>query len=429
VTRSLAAWLELQQRVHLRSIDLGLDRIRPVAARLGLWPAPFPSILVGGTNGKGSTVAHLAAFARAAGLSIGVFTSPHLVRYNERVRLADADHDRLATDAELIAAFERIEAARGATTLTFFEYNTLAAFELFTRARVDLGIVEVGLGGRLDSTNILDADVAVLCSVGLDHCEWLGDTVEAIGAEKAGIFRAGRPVVLGSADMPRSVATAIDALGADPRWPQRDFRVERSSQDMHWSFHGRRWHFERLPSSALAGPIQYTNAATALAAFEAFTERRMSGLRFDAAMAQRGLETVALPGRLQIVAGAPEWILDVAHNPAAAAVLAAALRARPCAGRTLAVCGMLADKDAVGVAAALAPLVDEWLLAGIHEPRGLDAATLAQRLPADCAVVAQAVDVAAACAAARARAQATDRIIVFGSFHTVGPALEWLGLY
>jgi dihydrofolate synthase/folylpolyglutamate synthase len=229
--------------------------------------------------------------------------------------------------------------------------------------------------------------------------------------------------------MPRSVATAIDALGADPRWPQRDFRVERSSQDMHWSFHGRRWHFERLPSSALAGPIQYTNAATALAAFEAFTERRMSGLRFDAAMAQRGLETVALPGRLQIVAGAPEWILDVAHNPAAAAVLAAALRARPCAGRTLAVCGMLADKDAVGVAAALAPLVDEWLLAGIHEPRGLDAATLAQRLPADCAVVAQAVDVAAACAAARARAQATDRIIVFGSFHTVGPALEWLGLY
>jgi dihydrofolate synthase/folylpolyglutamate synthase len=429
MTRTLADWLELQQRVHLRSIDLGLDRIRPVAARLGLLPAPFPAIIVGGTNGKGSTVAHLAAFARAAGLAIGVFTSPHLVRYNERIRLAAAGHDRLATDAELVAAFERIEAARGDTTLTFFEYNTLAAFELFARARVDLAIVEVGLGGRLDATNILDADVAVLCSVGLDHCEWLGDTVEAIGAEKAGIFRAGHPVVLGSAEMPCSVATAIDALGADARWPQRDFAVELLPQGGQWNFRGRRGRFESLPPSALAGPIQYANAAAALAALEAFAERRPGGLRFDSGMARQGLATVTLPGRLQVVGSAPEWILDVAHNPPAAAVLAAALRLRPCAGRTLAVCGMLADKDAAGVAAALAPLIDEWVLAGIPEPRGLDAAALAQRLPPGCVVVQQAVDVAAACVAARARATPADRVVVFGSFHTVGPALEWLGLH
>jgi dihydrofolate synthase/folylpolyglutamate synthase len=429
MARSLAEWLALQQRVHVRSIDLGLGRVRPVAQRLGLLPAPFPSILVGGTNGKGSTVAHLAAFARAAGLAIGVFTSPHLVRYHERIRLADSAGDRLATDAELVAAFERIEAARGDTTLTFFEYNTLAAFELFARVRVDLAIVEVGLGGRLDATNILDADVAVLCSVGLDHCEWLGDTVEAIGAEKAGIFRSDQAVVLGSADMPQSVSRAIAALGADARWPQRDFHVTRDSDSPRWSFRGRRWAFDGLPPSALAGPIQYGNAAAALAAFEAFTERRMPALAFDAAAARQALAAVSLPGRLQIVPGAPEWILDVAHNPPAAAVLAESLRQRPCVGRTFAVCGMLGDKDVAAVGAELAPVIDEWVLAGIGEPRGLAAAALARRLPPQCKVVAQRDDIATACAAARDRAGPNDRIVVFGSFHSVGPALEWLGLY
>ncbi|MEZ5458654.1 MAG: cyanophycin synthetase [Steroidobacteraceae bacterium] len=325
--------------------------------------------------------------------------------------------------------FERIDAARGTTTPTFFEYNTLAAFEIFARAQVELAIAEVGLGGRLDSTNILDADVAVLCSVGLDHCDWLGDTLEQIGAEKAGIFRAGRPVVLGSTDMPQSVATAIDRLGADARWPQRDFRIEREPGGSQWTFHGRRWRFDQLPPPALAGPIQYANAATALAALEALAEGGTTRLQFDAVAARTGLASVALPGRLQVVAGAPEWILDVAHNPAAAAVLAAALRARRCGGRTLAVCGMLSDKDVAAVGAALAPQIDAWVLAGIDEPRGLDAATLAQRLPPTCRIATQAVDVAAACAAARAQAHPQDRIVVFGSFHTVGPALQWLGLY
>jgi dihydrofolate synthase/folylpolyglutamate synthase len=229
--------------------------------------------------------------------------------------------------------------------------------------------------------------------------------------------------------MPRSVSAAIAALGADARWPGRDFTALRRDASARWAFHGRRWRFEDLPASALAGPIQYGNAAAALAAFEAFVERRAPALVFDAAAATRALERASLRGRLQVVPGSPEWILDVAHNPPAAAVLADALRHRPCAGRTLAVCGMLGDKDVAGVGAALVPVIDEWLLAGIAEPRGLDARALAQRLPPQCRVVAQASDVASACAAARERAGPDDRIVVFGSFHSVGPALEWLGLF
>ncbi len=430
--RTLADWLALQQGVHARSIDLGLERVREVARRLGLLQPACPTVIVGGTNGKGSTVAHIAAFAAAAGLRCGVFTSPHLRRYEERIRI----DGREATAAELVAAFERIEQARGDITLTFFEYNTLAAFELFAAAAPDLAVIEVGLGGRLDATNVIDADVAVLCSVGLDHMDWLGDTLESIGAEKAGIFRAQRPVVLGSADMPQSVHGAIKRLGADARWPGRDFRVERHSADAAiasgWRFVGRRWNFADLPPSALPGDIQYGNAATALAALEALAERRMPALArsLDAVVAARALANVRLSGRFQILAGRPEWILDVAHNQAAAGVFAAALKARPMAetGRTIAVCGMLADKDAAAVGAQLADCIDEWVLCSLHEPRGLTAQALRERLPADCRVIALSESVADACDMARARATPADRIVVFGSFHTVGPALEALGV-
>jgi dihydrofolate synthase/folylpolyglutamate synthase len=425
--RTLADWLALQQGVHARSIDLGLERVRQVAQRLGLLQPAHATLIVGGTNGKGSTVAHIEALAAAAGLRCGVFTSPHLLRYEERIHIAG----REATAAELVAAFERIEAARGAVTLTFFEYNALAAFELFAAAGLDLAVLEVGLGGRLDATNLIDADVAVLCSVGLDHMDWLGDTVEQIGAEKAGIFRAGRPVVLGSGEMPRSVHDAIAALGADARWPGRDFRVQRDagpSADSRWTFRGRRWEFRDLPPSALPGEIQYANAAAALASLEALAERRLPQLarQLDASEVARALQGLRLPGRFQILAGEPEWILDVAHNPPAAAVFAAALAARPCAGRTIAVCGMLADKDVAAVAAALAAQIDAWVLCSLHESRGLTADALRQRLPAQCDVIAQSESVAEACAIARARARPADRIIVFGSFHTVGPALAAL---
>ncbi len=422
--RTLADWLEYQQRQHVRSIDLGLGRVQAVAARLGVLPLPCATVLVAGTNGKGSIVAHLDAIARAAGLRTATFTSPHLVRYNERIAFGGRPVD----DAALVAAFERVEAARDAVPLTFFEYNTLAAFELFARRGPQLAIVEVGLGGRLDSTNLVDADVAVIASIGLDHTDWLGPTVEHIGAEKAGILRAGRPAVLGSSDMPDSVRGAIAALQVDARWPARDYH-QRRGDNGRWAFAGRGWRFADLPPSALSGEIQYANAATAIATLEALAAALPAlceGL--GAAQVARGLRDVRLAGRFQVVPGTPEWILDVAHNLPAAEVLAANLRARPCAGRTIAVAGILADKDIAGIGRVLAPCVDEWVLCGLEGARGAEAAVLRERLPPECAPASLVRDVAAGCALARQRAQPADRIVVLGSFHTVGPALQWLGL-
>jgi len=426
--RTLDDWLRAQQQVHLRSIDLGLERVGVVAAAMGLLPVPYPTVLVGGTNGKGSVVAWLTEFAAAAGLTTCSFTSPHLRRYTERIQC-----DRKPVDAaRLIRAFERIEAARGGTTLTFFEYNTLAALDIFAAARPDLAIIEVGLGGRLDATNLIDADVAVLVSVGLDHCEWLGDTVEAIGQEKAGIFRRNQPVVLGTADMPSSVRRAIETLDADARWPESSysFDLDRSGAPGHWSWVGRRWRFDSLPPPALAGRIQRSNAATALAALEALAETRLPALeqRLNANVAAQALGAAVLQGRFQIVAGEPTWILDVAHNPAAARLLARELRDRSNNGATIAVCAMLADKDVEGIVAALEPVVDRWILAGIDDARGLSATDLRARLPGVLPVTSICPDVPAACETARRLARPADRIVVFGSFHTVGPALDWLRL-
>lgn len=427
--RTLEDWLDFQQRQHVRSIDLGLARVREVAGRLGLLALACPVVLVAGTNGKGSTVAHCAQFARAAGLRTATFTSPHLVRYTERI----AFDGEPVEEAALVEAFERIEAARGAVPLTFFEYNTLAAFELFARRAPQLAVVEVGLGGRLDATNLVDATVAVITSIGLDHMDWLGPTLEHIGAEKAGILRAGGRAVLGSAQMPGSVRAALEAGGVDARWPGRDYAVRRAQDGAglagEWEFQGRRWHHAGLPAPALPGAIQYDNAATALAALEALDEARpglLAGL--DREAIARALRAVRLPGRFQVVAGAPEWILDVAHNEPAAQVLATNLRARPAAGRTIAVAGVLADKDVAGIGRALAPCIDEWVLCGLDGPRGLDAAALRERLPPECRPVRLAGDVAAGCEVARSLAGTADRIVVLGSFHTVGPALEWLGL-
>ena len=338
------------------------------------------------------------------------------------------------TDAALVAAFERIEAARGEITLTFFEYNTLAALEVFRRAAVDAMVLEVGLGGRLDATNIVDADVAVLCSIGLDHREWLGATLEQIGAEKAGIFRAGGNVVLGSADMPASVWQAAQRLECRVLAPQREFswRIGRAdAAGAAWEYRGAGCVLPDLPPPALAGRIQYQNAASALTALQLLA---VSGAcdRERLAPALRG---VVLPGRFQIVpgtaAGGPaEWILDVAHNEPAARVLADALAQRHSAGRTIAVAGMLADKDAAAIARALDGQIDHWVLAGVSdEPRGLSAPALQARLPALRGAIEPAADVGEACARARALARPSDRIVVLGSFHVVGPALVWLGLY
>ncbi|HEX4376262.1 MAG TPA: bifunctional tetrahydrofolate synthase/dihydrofolate synthase [Steroidobacteraceae bacterium] len=420
--RSLDDWLSYQQRVHARAVDMSLERVTEVARRLQVISGTARIATIGGTNGKGSTATTLASLLRACGQNVGLFTSPHLVRYNERIQIDGAP----VSDAQLQSAFEQVEQARGDITLTFFEYSTLAALHLFRRASVDTMVLEVGLGGRLDATNILDADVAIVCSIGLDHREYLGETLELIGAEKAGIFRPGQRVVLGSRDMPASVTMRAQTLGCEVWLAERDFHWEHRSGGGPWGYRSRLGQLESLPAPSLSGEIQYRNAATALTAL------RLLALPADcnADTVARGLKQVRLSGRFQVVPGDIGWILDVAHNEPAAAVLAAALQAVPASGRTLAVAGMLIDKDVGAIARRLAPLIDQWVLVGISDDaRGLTARALHERMGASPGSVELADDVPSGCARALALAQPGDRIVVLGSFHVVGPALMWLGLY
>ena len=417
--RKLGDWLELQQSVHPRSIDLGLTRVGRVARTLGLDQPKCPVITVAGTNGKGSVVAHSDALLRALGFSTGVFTSPHLVRYNERICVNGGE----ASDEEIVAAFDRIEAARGDTTLTYFEFNALAALAIFKERKVDVAVLEVGLGGRLDAVNLLDADVGVVTSIGLDHRDWLGDTLDAIGREKAGIFRGGRPAVLGSPDMPPSIHETIASVGAHAVTAESDFRWNVHARG--WNYHGLDVTLEGLPAPALAGAIQYRNASTAFAAVESLR----LGRRLDAGAAVSALQSVQLRGRFQIIPGHVEWILDVAHNEPAAAVFAAHLAARPCSGRTIAVTGILGDKDIPAVGRVLHPLIDHWIMCTVSEPRGLPAEELGRRLALGESSTELASSAEAGCEAAKRRAQPADRVVVFGGFHIVGRALEWLRIY
>lgn len=424
--RTLPEWLERQETVHVRSIDLGLERVAAVARELELTKPAYRVLTVAGTNGKGSTVAHLEAILLAHGYRTGSLTSPHLLRYNERVRI----DDREATDEELVRAFDRIEAARGATTLTFFEYNTLAALAIFADRRVEVAVLEVGLGGRLDAVNIVDADVAVLSSVGFDHRDWLGDTLDAIGAEKAGIFRGGRPAVLGTPQMPASVFAAAGRLGARLVVAERDFSW--SGEEGLWSYRGLAVSLDDLPPPALAGGIQYRNAATALAAYESLAGSRP----LEGARVAEALRAVHLAGRFQTVhlpvpgrasSETVEWILDVSHNEPAAQVLAENLRARRPTGRTYAVCSILRDKDVEAVGRAVAPAIDAWIICGAPGPRGSTAPELAARLAATVSAPRLAASVAEGLRLARSLATAADRVVVFGSFTAVTSALEWLG--
>jgi dihydrofolate synthase/folylpolyglutamate synthase len=421
--RTLAEWLALQESVHPKTIDMGLARVSSVARTLGVDKLSSRVITVGGTNGKGSTVAHLDALLRAAGASTGMFTSPHFLRYNERIRVNGIE----VADDELIGAFERIEAARGTTTITFFEFNALAALVIFADRHVDVAVLEVGLGGRLDAVNLVDADVAVVCSIGFDHRDYLGDTLELIGAEKAGIFRAGRPAVLSTPDMPASVYSVIDSIGAKAVVAGRDFSWEVTSAGERWNYRGLRLSLDNLPPSALAGSIQYRNASAALAAIESLD----AGYTLNEQTVSHALRDVRLAGRFQVVPGPVEWILDIAHNEPAACVFAQHVRERGSApgSRTFAVVGILADKDAREIAAALASVVDHWVLCTLPGPRGSSAADLAERLRLRPEQVTLANSVEEGCEAARTATVAGDRVIVFGSVYTVGPALAWLGVY
>ncbi|MFT4197105.1 MAG: bifunctional tetrahydrofolate synthase/dihydrofolate synthase, partial [Pseudoxanthomonas sp.] len=375
MSANLATWLEWIERQHSRSIDMGLERVRAVAARMGLGRPARRVIVVAGTNGKGSTVAFVEAIARAAGWRVGTYTSPHLHRYNERVRIDGAE----AGDAALVEAFEAVEAARlspspaASIPLTYFEYGTLAALWLLQRSDLDLAVLEVGLGGRLDAVNLVDADVAVITTVDLDHQDWLGADREAIGAEKAGIARAWKPLVLGETDPPSSVLRHAYRIGANAVRLGSDFFGERLPEG------GWRWREVGaqldLPPPPLDAPAQLDNAATAIAALRALDVDPP-----EAAFAA-GIAAARLPGRLQrFERDGVEIRVDVGHNPQAARALTGFLRAQP--RRTLAVYAALADKDAAAVVAELEGQVAQWFLADLETdtPRGQDAQALARRL-------------------------------------------------
>ncbi|HEY5805745.1 MAG TPA: bifunctional tetrahydrofolate synthase/dihydrofolate synthase [Lysobacter sp.] len=425
MTRTLADWLDHIERIHPKTIDMGLERIAEVSRRLRLKRPAKKVITVGGTNGKGSTVAFIEAIARAAGRKVGAYTSPHLLAYNERIRIDGTD----AADADLIAAFEAIEAARGEVELTYFEYGTLAALWLFERARLDLAILEVGLGGRLDATNLVDADVAVITTVDLDHQDYLGDEREAIGAEKVGIARMGKALVLGDDDPPSSVLGHAYRIGASTWRISNDFFFEVLPASYVGDTQPPRWRWREvgyrqdLPMPRLAAPVQLRNAAVAIAALRAL------GKPVPRAAIAEGVASADVSGRLQrFEREGVEVVVDVGHNPQAARALAAWLAANPAAGTVHAVYAALTDKDVVGVVEAIAPQVAHWHLAGLPGPRGGSVEALATRLQGTAAAAGSRHSlVEGALQQAHADARPGDRVLVFGSFHTAAAALEWLG--
>jgi dihydrofolate synthase/folylpolyglutamate synthase len=412
---TLAAWLAYLETLHPKSIAMGLERVAAVHARMAAALA-CPVVTVTGTNGKGSTCAMLESMLRCAGHRTGLYTSPHLGAYNERVRLSGRPLD----DAALVGAFNAVEDARGGVALTYFEYGTLAALWVFARAELDVAILEVGLGGRLDAVNIVDADVAVVTSVDLDHMDFLGTTREEIAFEKAGIFRPGRPVVCAEPDPPPTLTAHARAIGAPIAQIGRDYGF--LAEDRQWQYWGPGGPRHGLPYPSLRGAYQLANAASALAVLGLLRER----LHVGAGAVRDGLVAVELQGRFQVLPGRPTVVLDVAHNPHAARALAATLASMGYFPETLAVFGMLADKDIAGVIAAVEARIDRWFVATLPGTRGASAAQLAALL-AHAGVAPRAVrmfdDVASGVAAAREAADEADRIVVFGSFLTVAAAL------
>jgi len=404
--RTLAEWLAFIERQHPQAIALGLDRVRDVFERMNV-RLQIPVITVGGTNGKGSTCALLEAILRAAGYRTGLYTSPHLVRYNERVRISGVELE----DRPLCDAFAAVEKARGEIPLTYFEYGTLAGFWLFEQQKIEAAVLEVGLGGRLDAVNVLDADCAVLTSVDIDHVDYLGPDRESIGREKAGIFRPGRPAVVAEPSPPQTVLEAK----TDLLLIGRDFGF--TSEKTQWTYWGPRGQRAGLAHPALRGNVQLRNAAGALCALDALE------LAISMQDVRRGLSEVELPARFQVLPGRPQVILDVAHNVEAARTLAENLFASGYASETIAVCGMLRDKDIAGVLRALAPRITRWHFASLPGPRGASADELAKNMPGAVEKFASPIE---AFVAAQKQAGEGDKIVVFGSFLTVGEVMAWL---
>ncbi len=418
---TLQDWLDRCEHLHPVTIDMGLDRVQAVRDRLGL-RFECPVVTVAGTNGKGSTCAMLASIAAQAGYRVGVYSSPHLVHFEERCRI-----DGEAVEAEaLLPHFEAVEAARQGVSLTYFEFTTLVILRLMSQARLDLAVLEVGLGGRLDAVNVIDADCAVITSIDIDHVAYLGPDRESIGREKAGIMRAGRPVVVCDPQPPASVLAQAQAIDADLRRFGRDFNYSGDAQQ--WSWAGRVKRFNGLAYPALRGANQLLNASGALAAFEALGNR----LPISAQAVRNGFALVELPGRFQIVPGAPTLVLDVAHNPHAVATLAHNLDQMGFYPRTFAVFGAMRDKDAAQMLLRLRPLVDVWHFTDLPTARAATAEELAQafdELPLAAGNQPPPqhhghADPSSALATAVAEAGPTDRIVVFGSFFVVGGVMR-----
>ena len=415
---NLADWLTRLESLHPKAIDMGLERVAQVRDALAL-RLDCPVITVGGTNGKGSTCAMLEAILLQGGYKVGLYTSPHLVHFNERARLAGD----IVTDEELVAQFAAVEAARGDVSLTYFEFTTLAILRLFAQSGLDAVVLEVGLGGRLDAVNVIDADVAIVTSVDIDHTEYLGVTREQIGFEKAGIFRAGRPAICSDPVPPQSLIDHAEAIGADLWLLGRDFNY--SGDKQQWNYGGRSVRRSGLGYPGLRGANQLLNACAALAALEALRDR----LPLGAQEVRSGLAMVELPGRFQVLPGRPTVVLDVAHNPHAAAALAQNLGNMGFHPYTYAVFGAMADKDIDGIIAHMKPLVDHWCVTDLPLPRAASAADIAARLSEAGVDNSSAKDAersirtfaspAEAYANARSRAGENDRIAVFGSFLTV----------
>jgi dihydrofolate synthase/folylpolyglutamate synthase len=422
---TLDAWLAQIEALHPRGsagIELGLERVAAVKARLGQRET-CPVVLVGGTNGKGSTCAMLERILLAAGYCVGLYTSPHLLRYNERIRINGVAVD----DSSLCAAFARVEQGRGDAALTYFEFGTLAAWEVFATASPDAIILEVGLGGRLDATNVYEPACAIVTGVDLDHMDFLGADREAIGREKAGIFRRGVPAICGDSRPPHSLAAHAETIGTRLQVMARDFGYLRHDQQwLYWARPAGAGEIRRggLAFPALRGDQQLANAACALAALDALHARLPVAMKDI----RQGLVAVELAGRFHVLPGRPAVVLDVAHNPQAARVLAVNLGNMAFHANTWAVFGMLEDKDIDGVIDALSERVTHWLPCTLEGRRAASADFLAGRLRArEMQVVGEFASPAAALACAQEKAGEGDRILAFGSFLTVAAAMQTLG--
>lgn len=412
---TLPEWLAWQEKLHFTEVDPGLERIGQVWQQLDL-TLPFKIITVAGTNGKGSSVAMLDSILLAAGYKTGSYTSPHLLRYNERIAVAG----NACSDLDICAAFDKIDSARGAISLTYFEFATLAAVILFRKHQVDIAILEVGMGGRLDAVNLFDADIALITPISLDHTQWLGDNREAIAFEKAGVIRRNKPVVCAEPGPALSLIAHAEALEATTLIAQQDFHYDISEAEWHWSNTEHHWHSLLFP--ALSGQYQIQNAAAVLQVVSLLIKQ---GYVINKAQIDQGLTQVSLAARFQKIAGPVNQYFDVTHNIQGATNLVSLLASEPCDGLTFAVLGMLKDKNATDVAKILNSQIDAWYIGGLSLGRGLSGADLHAQIEqsvGDKAIVAH-DSVKEAYERAMTDAKPGDRVLVFGSFHTVEAVL------